>query len=310
MTTVSVVIPAYNAERHIADALASIKEQTLRDIEVLVVDDGSTDGTLRQVERFSDSLDLIALRQANNGPAAARNAGVRRARGQYCAFLDADDVMLPERLAIQAALLDAEPDLGLVYTDLMTFDAGGIIHRTRRAFSEPCGGLVIDQLLLDNFITTSTVMAPKNKLIEAGLFSEARRISEDFELWLRIAARWPVGFIDRPLVQYRRRPGSLSANKVATGRSALEVIETFWQEHAEYRKNHPALYRRSLAHHLTAVGSAALDQGERRTALAYLLRSLAQAPWEPHSWKWLAKTIVQPILRRTNQTTSRNGEKE
>src|ERR1051326_5510632 len=109
--------------------------------------------------------------------------------------------------------LDREPDLGLVYSDVMVFDDSGIVHRTRRTFSDPQSGMVLDRLLLDNFITTSTVMAPKSRLIEAGLFGERRRVSEDFELWLRMTARWPITFIDRPLVQYRRRPGSLSSDK-------------------------------------------------------------------------------------------------
>lgn len=310
MTAVSVVIPAYNAERYIADALASIQEQTLRDIEVLVVDDGSADDTLRQVGRFANSLDLTILRQANGGPAAARNAGIRKARGRYCAFLDADDIMLPQRLAIQAALLDAESDLGLVHTDLMTFDERGIIHRTRRAFSEPCGGMVIEQLLLDNFITTSTVMAPKEKLVEAGLFGEARRLSEDFELWLRMAARWKVGFIDHPLVQYRHRPGSLSSDKLITAQSALEVIETFWREHPKYRQSHPAIYRKSLAHHLATAGSAALVSSKRGDAFVYLLRSLMQAPLEGRSWKWLAKSIIQSILRQPHWVANSRKKEE
>ena len=299
MTTVSVLIPAYNAERHIADSLASIEKQTLCDIEVVVIDDGSVDGTLRRVARFAGSLDLTVLRQANGGPAAARNAGIRKARGRYCAFLDADDIMLPERLAAQVALLEAEPDLGLAHTDLMTFDdERGIIHRTRRAFSEPCGGMVIDRLLLDNFITTSTVMAPREKLVEAGLFGEARRLSEDFELWLRMAARWKVGFIDRPLVQYRQRPGSLSSDKLMTARAALEVVETFWREHPAYRESHPAVYRKSLAHHLAAAGAAALDSGQWGDTFAYLLGSLLRAPGERRSWRWLAKAVVGPVLRR------------
>ncbi len=302
MPTVSVVIPAFNAERCIGEALHSVREQTLREVEVLVVDDGSTDGTLREAERFAGLLDLTIVRQANAGPAAARNAGIRRARGRHCAFLDADDVMLPERLAAQTALLDAEPDLGLVHTDLMTFDERGIIHRTRRAFSEPCGGMVLDWLLLENFITTSTVMAPTERLLEAGLFGEGRRVSEDYDLWLRMAARWKVGFIDHPLVWYRRRSGSLSDDKLATGRFALEVIEAFWREHPDYRRSHPQVRHRSFARHLATAGAAALAQGRRGTALAYLLRSLGHDPWEGRSWKWLAKILIVPSRQPAGST--------
>ncbi len=294
MTTVSVVIPAFNAERCIGEALHSVREQTLREVEVILVDDGSTDHTVQEAQRFCGLLDLSIVQQANAGPAAARNAGIRRVRGRYCAFLDADDVMLPERLAAQAALLEAEPDLAFVHSDLMTFDERGIIHRTRWAFSEPYGGMVLDRLLMDNFVTTSAVMAPTQRLLEAGLFGEGRRLSEDFDLWLRMAARWKVGFIDRPLVGYRRRSGSLSDDKLATGRSALEVIEAFWREHPDYRRSHPQVRHRSLAQHLATAGAAALAQGRRGTALAYLLRSLGHDPWERRSWKWLAKILIVP----------------
>lgn len=133
MTAVTVVIPAFNAEDFIGEALASVSEQTLAAVQVLVVDDGSTDGTLGAVEKFSGKLDLTIIQQANSGPAAARNKGIRQARGRYCAFLDADDVMLPERLASQASLLDADPALGLVHTDLMTFDERGTIHQDRKS---------------------------------------------------------------------------------------------------------------------------------------------------------------------------------
>jgi glycosyltransferase involved in cell wall biosynthesis len=294
MSRVTVVIPAYNAERYIGEALASIREQTLREVEVLLIDDGSSDGTVREAERYADSLDLKIMRQSNAGPGAARNLGVHRASGRYCAFLDADDVMLPERLAAQVALLEARPELGLVHTDLMTFNEGGIIHRTRRAFSSPYAGMVLDRLLLDNFITTSTVVAPTERLLAAGLFSEQRRVSEDFDLWLRMAARWEVGYIDRPLVRYRRRRGSLSDDKLATWEAALEVVEAFWQRAADYGKANPEVRRRSLARHLCGAGAAALTQGRRGAALAYLLRALGREPGNVVCWKWLVKTLLVP----------------
>jgi len=290
---VTVIIPAFNAEGHIHEALASVCDQTLRDIEVVVVDDGSTDGTVREVESFTRDLLLVVVRQPNGGPAAARNRAIRLARGRYCAFLDADDVMLPDRLAAQFAMLENDADLGLVHTDLMTFDERGILHTTRRAFSNPCGGRILDRLLLDNFITTSTVMAPTGRLIEAGMFAEDRRVSEDFALWLRMAERWKVGFIDRPLVRYRHRHGSLSDDKLVTARCSLEVVEAFWREHPEHRSAHPRVYRRSLAEHLAVAGASAIAQGDRRGAVSYLSKSLRLAPWRRRSWKALAKALVR-----------------
>jgi glycosyltransferase involved in cell wall biosynthesis len=296
---VTVVMPAFNAERYIGEALASIRGQ-MDSLEVLVVDDGSTDGTVKHAESFAGAFELTVLRQANAGPSAARNLAIRRARGRYCAFLDADDVMLPGRLALQAEVLDAEPDVSLVHTDLMTFDENGIRHSTRHAFSDPCGGMILDRLLLDNFITTSTVMARTDHVIEAGMFNINRPISHDFELWLRMAARWQVAFIDRPLVRYRYVAGSVSADKLASARDALDVIEAFWNEHPEDLRNRPRVHRVSLAHHLATAGAAALTYGRRGTALAYLARSLRQNPWQRRTWKTLVKTLVQPVRLPSN----------
>lgn len=292
MPLVSVVIPTYNSAATIAETLASVCDQTLKDLEIVLSDDGSCDETVRAAERFAAQVDLKILQQANAGPGAARNAAIRAARGRYCAFVDADDLMLPERLALQSALLDADPQLGMVHTDLMTFDDSGPIHSTRHAFSNPCGGQILEQLLLNNFITTSTVMAPTARLVEVGLFDERRRISEDFDLWLRMAERWPTGFIDRPLVRYRHRPGSASADKLITGLAALTVIEQFWHGHAEYGMRNRALRRRSLAAHLANAGGAALSQRKKAIALELLLRSLLYDPGYLAAWKNLAKLAL------------------
>jgi glycosyltransferase involved in cell wall biosynthesis len=305
MPRVTVVVPAYNCEASIAEALASVQAQTFTDIEVVLVDDGSSDGTVAAARRFSDLIDLRILSQANAGPSAARNNGIRAARGRYCAFLDADDLMHPERIAAQTALLDHDAALALVHTDLMTFDDNGIIHPTRRAFSDPCGGYVLDRLLMDNFITTSTVMARTDQLLEVGAFDERRRLSEDFDLWLRIAERWPIGFLDRPLTRYRRRPGSLSENKFNTGLAALDVVENFWRTHGDYHRLNPRLWRQSLSRHLRFVGAAASMQERSWKAIGYLSRALLQDYRDRDAWKWLAKTAVTFIRRRRSASDSR-----
>lgn len=285
---------AFNAVRYIGEALASIRDQTFQDVEVVLVDDGSTDGTLAEAERFNDAINLVIVRQANQGPSAARNAGIKRARGQYCAFLDADDVMLPELLATQVALFDAHPGLGLVLTDVSTFDERGTIRSNHWNFSAMPNDSVLDRLLLENFVTTSAVMAPTRCLLEAGLFSEDRRVAEDYELWLRLAVRWQVACIDRPLVRYRYTAGSLSSDKLYSARCALDVIETFWREYPDYKAGHIDVLHRSLARHLRNAGSAAAVQGKRAIAFGYLCKALWHQPLALDSWKSMVKTLVLP----------------
>jgi glycosyltransferase involved in cell wall biosynthesis len=298
MPRVSIVIPTHNSAAYLAQTLDSVCQQTFKDFEVVLVDDGSQDCTLDAAQRFAVAFDLRVISQANAGPGAARNTGIRAARGHYCAFLDADDLMGPERLAQQVAQLDERPQLGLSHTDLMTFDDSGIVHRTRRAFSNPCGGQILERLLVDNFITTSTVMAPTARLSEAGMFNTRRRISEDFALWLAMAERWPVGYVQRPLVYYRCRPGSLSNDKLLTSRAALDVIQSFWDSHSEYRKQHRDVWRRSLSAHLSFAGAAALHGHHLADASRYLLRALGFDPANAAAWKQLAKLALFPLRDR------------
>jgi hypothetical protein len=150
-------------------------------------------------------------------------------------------------------------------------------------------------------------MAPTRRLIDAGMFDESRRLSEDFELWLRMAAAWNIGYIDRPLVKYRNRPGSLSEDKLATARCALEVVETFWQQHPDYLRRHGRTYRRSVARHLATAGAAALARDERGTALSYLFGALGRNPWKRETWKSLAKALVVPVRRKGHPCRIRNG---
>jgi glycosyltransferase involved in cell wall biosynthesis len=295
MPAVTVIIPAFNSERYIGGALDSIRAQVLQDIEVIIVDDGSTDGTIREARRHAASLDLTIVQQANSGPSAARNAGIRRARGRYCALLDADDLMLPDFLATGSALLDADPTVGLVVTDIITFNDRGTISTGHWNLSATDD--VLERLLVENFITTSAVMAPTHRLIEAGLFPEDRRVAEDYELWLILADRWRVVLVDKPLVRYRYTPGSLSSNKLYSARCALEVIETFWRQHPERRGSQPQVYRRSIARHCRNAGRAALVDGARITALRYLLTSMRHELGSPETWKALVKTLL-PTRRR------------
>jgi glycosyltransferase involved in cell wall biosynthesis len=252
---------------------------------------------LRIAEQFRASLDLTIIQQRNAGPSAARNAGIRRARGRFCAFLDADDIMLPELLAEEAALLDADPEVGLVLSDVATFDETGVIHEARWALANPIPGTPLERLLVENFVTTSAVMARTTHLLEVGLFPEDRRVAEDYELWLRLAARWKVAFVDRPLVRYRYTAGSLSSDKLYSARCALEVIEAFWREHPDYRATHAEVHHRSMARHLMNAGGASATQRKRGTALGYLARSLGHDPRSMAAWKWIVKTLILPGRR-------------
>ena len=184
---VSVVIPAYQCAAYIADTLKSVQAQTFRSFEILVVNDGSPD-TEALEQALAPYLPAIRyIKQANGGPSAARNRGISEARGEFVAFLDSDDFWLPEHLANQIQLLQGDPSLKMVYSDAILLrddlPVGTAFERVHQQLEVTFEALVSERCS----IGTSTVVVSRKTLLECGGFEPARRRSEDFDLWLRIA---------------------------------------------------------------------------------------------------------------------------
>ena len=207
--TVSVVIPAFNASPYLREALESVMAQTYQDFEIILIDDGSTDDT---AEIAADYRPLLRyFHQENAGPAKARNRGIAEAKGKFVAFLDADDVWLPEKLEKQVRRFRAEPDLGLVTTGHQAFEVGRIHppeKDKRKLLFE--GGNVAKAIFVHSNVATPSVMVPRAVLDEIGGFEEEIHIGEDDNLWIRIAASYPVALVDEVLVRCRLRHDSLT----------------------------------------------------------------------------------------------------
>jgi glycosyltransferase involved in cell wall biosynthesis len=201
---VSVVIPVYNGARTLARAVDSILGQSLRDIELIVVDDGSTDATPDILAAIPDSR-LRVIRQANGGRSLARNAALRAARAEYVAMLDADDVAYPERLARQAAFLDAHPDVALCGTWAHRIEPDGSQHEWRQPLE---AGEIRRTMLRSDCFIHSTVMARKRVLQECGGYDESLDFSEDYDLYLRIAGRCATANLPEILCAYRAPVGA------------------------------------------------------------------------------------------------------
>jgi glycosyltransferase involved in cell wall biosynthesis len=224
--TFSVVIPSFNTAATIELTLRSVLAQTDPDLEVIVGDDGSTDQTLAIVERVGDGR-ASALRLDHRGAAAARNAGIAASRGRFIAFLDSDDLWLPEYLAEMRRALDDAPDAGFAFTDAWVIDAAGRRVRKVSVVLSPVAeappvdpGDFLRSLLEENFVYTS-VCVRREVLERVGGFDETLPAAIDYELWLRVAANGYRG-VRAPgrLAVYRAgRPGSISSSRrrVAVG---------------------------------------------------------------------------------------------
>jgi glycosyltransferase involved in cell wall biosynthesis len=207
MDLVSVIIPTYNSAAYLVEAVRSVLAQTWQDFEILVVDDGSTDGTADALGAFRERVRY--LRQDRAGPAVARNRAILSARGKYVAFLDADDVWLPPKVARQVALMNARPELVLSYTDFSRGPEGVAAGESQlKHYAHKATGDVFYPLFRTNFIHTSTVLVRREALAGSGLFDPGLRGSEDIELWLRLARRGEFGCVEEVLTAVRRHAGN------------------------------------------------------------------------------------------------------
>lgn len=201
---VSILIPAYNAERYIAESLRSATSQTYRDIEIIIVDDGSTDKTKETILSLSDPR-VRFFSQENKGIAKTRNRLLKEAKGDYVTFLDSDDIYLSDKVEKEARFLDSRPDYFAVYSDLRYFFDGAPNKFYKHKYTFPSGD-IFSELLRKQFITNTTLMFRRAVVDKIGYFDENTREVEDWNYFLKMArAGMLFGFIDEVLVHFRLR---------------------------------------------------------------------------------------------------------
>ncbi|MDX2031120.1 MAG: glycosyltransferase family A protein [Blastocatellia bacterium] len=196
---ISVILPVYNQSRYLVQAVESVWAQRFDDLELLIVDDGSTDQTPAVIQQLAQRGPLRAIRQENAGPAAARNRGIRESRGEWIAFLDADCYWIPGKLRAQMAAV-GQGALEFCYCGSLLVDDQDTVMKTR--ISQRTGPL-LDELIWGNCLSTSSALVRKTRLLEVGLFNEELRIGEDWDLWLRLAARVGSVYVPAALMAER-----------------------------------------------------------------------------------------------------------
>jgi len=256
MSKVSVIIPAYNVEKSISEAMDSVLNQTYEDLEVIVVDDGSTDGTKDMLKKYIGSprhqvtkspVDVRYFYQQNKGPAAARNRGIKEAKGDYIAFLDSDDIWLPEKIEKQMQKIKEEPQYYLVHTARLRMEPDGSIKSSKRKVHE---GSVLDELLKENFICCSSVLARRLCFDTVGLFDESRsNKSEDYDMWLRIAQGHKIGFVNEELVKYRVNPNGYNRSNIRD--AYVSEKNVFLKALIDYKGNNKEKLRQEKLHKIT-----------------------------------------------------------
>lgn len=248
---ISVIIPAYNAASTIARAIDSVIRQQNIFFEIIVVDDGSTDGTGDIILSHYKSR-VTLLRQENCGPAAARNYGIYTAKGEYVAFLDADDEWLPGKLQLQVEALEAQPTAGMCFTDMEHWEADELclssyLHSKMYKFAS--GNNVYEKLLNQCFIFTPTVVVRKTVLEEVGCFDDTMKIAEDYDLWLRIAELYPVIFLDMSLLRRYRHGCNITSNTKLYLDSHIKIMDRLLKKHQKHEQYRNIIKRRLAKFH-------------------------------------------------------------
>jgi glycosyltransferase involved in cell wall biosynthesis len=284
---VSVIIPAYNAGEFVGQAVASALASRGVALEVIVIDDGSSDQTWAVLEGFGDAIRKV--RQDRGGPYRARNLGAALARGGWLAFLDADDEWSPEKLARQLELADDRT--GLIYTDRLNF--GDIRHVKERQSDAVTlwEGDVFEPLLLQNFITLSSVLIRRDWFERLGGFSVEHQGVQDWDLWLRYAAEGGLVRLCRePLTRYRWHPNQMSNALEARAAEREAVIRRIWAT-ARGRRVRKAVFRRALANSCELSAWHALAS-RGRGALGWYIRAALYWPWNIGLYKGILKCCV------------------
>ncbi|MHA1734107.1 MAG: glycosyltransferase family 2 protein [Promethearchaeota archaeon] len=273
---VSIVVPAYNYAHGIRDSIRSLFRQTYPEIEVVVVDDGSNDGTREVLRDWAEGGKIRYVYQENMGIGAARNRGIELARGEYVGFLDQDDFILPRMVEEKVRFLEEHPDHAMVFTNYRLF-----YKRTRQVSPPLWRGLrspyTLEDLLRRNRIGNLTVLVRKSVLERVGGFPTNRTRTEDYDLWLRVVGVGKIGYLDDALGLWTLHSGNQTRDFTRTNVEVIQILLEYAREH-ELSGREVAALKANVQYSLFYPVREHLLAGKVRKALRLLLLGLRMGP--------------------------------
>ena len=308
---VSVIIPTYNRARLVGAAVESVLAQTYRPLEVIVVDDGSSDESQHALSRYRDEI-LLLRHERNRGAPAARNTGVSAARGEYVAFLDSDDLWEPDKLEKQMAAMLAGPGYGFCFCDYSLWRDDRVVAPAVKCLAaRKAGERPFEALLAGNFVAAATILTTRGHLDEIGGWDESLGACQDWDLALRLSARLMVAYVDEPLLRVREQEGSISSDLVKASWSALTVVRKALRLAEEVLPERVRVARRVSARTLATYGRELFFQGSPQ-ARTLLVASLQLSPGCGRAWRYLAASMLPAVaqhhLRRRHRLRREHRE--
>ena len=267
MPKVSVIIATYNRVELLSSSIKSVLNQTFEDFELIISDDSSTDNTKEYVEGLTDKRIIYINNETNRGVSATRNNALKSSTGNYIAFLDDDDEWLPEKLSLQIDKIEKSPSkVGAVYTGVMYFDMelGEVSYVSRPC----CEGNILDDILPENILATSSLLLRKSCFEKVGLFDETISYAEDFDMWIRIAKYYNFSYVDKPLVRYGLHNSKITHDYKAV----ISGLQSILEKHNDlYSKNKIAYSKYQLKLGINLCYSGNTQKGREAIILAIKL---------------------------------------
>ena len=325
MNTISVIMPTYNRAGCITDAIESVLNQTYRDLEIIIIDDGSKDSTEDVVRKYLNDSRIRYIRQENAGVAAARNRGIKESRGAIIGFIDSDDIWLEDKLLVQMSVFQAFPEVGVVCSDFSArlengreeqshirkyfsvFDDYGlsydsvfgqknVIYLPGPGEVTAYWGRIYETMVFGNCILTSTALCRREVFDTVGVFNTSFETLEDYDLFLRITKVFPAALVDMPLISYNYGDDQLSGERMF-GKVCINLIEI-------YRKNLNAIsdrsfflrHRRRIRQHWGRIHAMMayfhFSKDEMNQAARFYCKSIVNDPANLTSYAYLAGSLL------------------
>ncbi len=289
---VSVVIASFNMGQYLPQAIQSILDQTYKNLEVIVIDDGSTDDTESNVSSMLGDTRLRYIKQVNLGQPKAKNNGLAHCQGEFIAFCDGDDLWEKNKLELQIPLFN-RPEVGVVYSEVSYIDENNQRYDKQPPY-ERYQGKITEQLLEKNFVPFGTAIIRKECLDKDGVFNDEYRMGIDWDLWLRYSLNWEFSFCPSKTYIYREWSGQMSNNMKGRYEYAFKILAAFEAKHGS------KLSQKSINHSwadMYVSRGVAMARTERHfiSPLKDIIKGLSMEPSSIYGWKALIKLFLRKI---------------
>jgi glycosyltransferase involved in cell wall biosynthesis len=302
-STVSVLMPSFNYERYLPLAVNSVLAQTFSDLELIIVDDCSSDGSRAIAENYARVDDRVrtVFHTVNRGLAATRNTALAASSGKFIALCDADDIWLPEKLEHQLDAFRGREELGLVHSDALIMDAKGCLsgQQFSRLFhrkNQRTSGDLFDELCRRNFICVPSVVLRREAILYAGGFEERLRSLEDWVCWTKVSRNYQFEYIDAALVHYRMHSASLSHNSEGMARNRIIALDLLLESLSD-------IAPKPLSRLYYSLGMSHLELGELRAALVAFDNSLTTHPVQLRAWLRFCQCCVNIAIPHASRAS-------